>query len=560
MSSSRTLGALALIVTLALIAVQSGSTQTQAATDRFVSGEIIVQFQPGANANDRAAAHREAGGSVLAEIERTGVQLVSVTPGQEQSALARYTRNPNVVAASPNLLYSIPETLNHDGGEVVPGDFYFEDQWALNNTGQGFFCLPWINGELCIYIGTPDADIDAPEGWAVTTGSSVSVAVLDTGVDYTHPDIAPNYDGGYDFISNDSDPMDDMFHGTHVAGTIVGAMNNLSGDPAQPEGVSGVAPNARLLAYKVCDADGLCPDFAIEQGLARAIEDGAQVVNLSLGSTGLCTPMLDAAVQDAWSAGLIIVAAAGNNGDTQQVCPAAFDNVISVAAFDEDHLKASFSTYGNWVDIAAPGNAIVGPLPMFLCAGLPTTPGDEGCYDFVSGTSMAAPHVAGVAALLWSRPDVTTNSQVRDLLLDSADGAGVSPTRLDSWSIHGGLNMHDALSLAVPPTDPTPTPTPSPTPSPTATPGTEDSVIITKASYNRGKGQVKVEAISSDSPDATLTVYDNSNPAAPVEIGQLGYVSKRDLYSGVFDWPAQPGELLVQSSEGGEDSYVLRFN
>src|SRR6185369_9686758 len=158
--------------------------------------------------------------------------------------------------------------------------------WGLHNTGQLFECVdlgpPF--GELCFYIGTPDADIDAPEAWAMSTGSpSVTVAVIDTGIDYTHPDLAANYIGGVDYVNNDLDPMDDHGHGTHVAGTIAAAINNPTGDPAKEEGVVGVAPNARILAYKVCGADGSCSDFTIAQAIAQAIADGAKVINMSLG-------------------------------------------------------------------------------------------------------------------------------------------------------------------------------------------------------------------------------------------------------------------------------------
>ena len=209
----------------------------------------------------------------------------------------------------------------------------------------------------------------------------------------------------------------------------------------------GVAPNARILAYKVCRSDGTCDDFAIQQAIARAITDGAKVINMSLGETDY-SQSLDDAVQDAWNAGLVIVAGAGNDGTTDPFYPAALDNVISVAAFDEDHRRASFSNYGSWVDISAPGNAIMSTYPMAAC-GSSTTPGDTGCYTWNTGTSMATPHVAGAAALVWSRSDVTSNSQVVDILLNSADGQGVSPVRLDSWTIHGGLNLHDAVSYGL---------------------------------------------------------------------------------------------------------------
>jgi thermitase len=269
---------------LVLAAVSSGSTPRAAAfttaAGPFVSGEVLVQFKPGAAANARAAAHSQAGGSPGDEIARTSVQLVSVAPGREDAAIKAYLRNPNVLNATPNYLYSIIEPVAHSSGtEVMPGDFYFDEQWALHNTGQLFQCI--IPG-WCFYIGTPDADIDAPEAWAISQGAGVKIAIVDTGIDYTHPDLASRYAGGHDFLNHDSDPMDDMLHGTHVAGIAAAAMNNLTGNPAEEEGVAGVAPAAQLLAYKVCDSQGQCPDFAIEQGIAQAITDGAKVINISL--------------------------------------------------------------------------------------------------------------------------------------------------------------------------------------------------------------------------------------------------------------------------------------
>ncbi len=415
----------------------------------FVAGDVLVKFKPGVNANARADAHRVVGATPLVEILRTGVHRVRVPAGDESAAIARYVRNPNVLYAEPNFIRSIPTPSAHvPGSEVVPGDYHFDEQWALDNTGQAFYCIPWITGELCLYSGTPDADIDAPEAWAISRGSSdVTVAVIDTGVDYTHPDLAANYGGGDDFVSGDGDPMDDHGHGTHVAGTIAASMNNPTGTPGAAEGVVGVAPNARILAYKVCRSDGTCDDFAIQQAIARAVTDGANIINMSLGESEYSQSLNDA-VQAAWNAGLVIVAGAGNDGTTVPFYPAAFDNVISVAAFDEDHRRPSFSNYGSWVDISAPGNVIMSTYPVAAC-GSSTTPGDTGCYTWNTGTSMATPHVSGAAALVWSRSDVTSNSQVVDILLNSADGHGVAPERLDSWTIHGGLNLHDAVSYGL---------------------------------------------------------------------------------------------------------------
>jgi subtilisin family serine protease/subtilase family serine protease len=417
----------------------------QPARGRTVAGQVLVTFAPAANANAKAAAHRAAGGRVLTEIAGARVALVSVAPGDEPAAIARYRRNPNVRHAEPNYIRHVPEPAAHDGGAVVPRDTYFGQQWGFHNTGQEFYCIAWIFGDLCFYQGVPDADIDAPEAWAVSTGSpAVVVAVIDTGIDYTHPDLAAHYAGGYDFVSGDFDPLDDHGHGTHVAGTIAAGLENLTGNPGAAEGVVGVAPQARILAYKVCAADGTCTDAAVIAAIGRAVADGAKVINMSLGDTAYSQSLADA-VQAAWNAGVVIVAGAGNDGTTAPFYPAALDNVVAVGAFDEDHRRASFSNYGSWVDISAPGSNILSTYPLSKCAEA-GTPGDTGCYAWLSGTSMATPHVAGAAALLWARGDVTSHTQVVDLLLRSANPSGVSSTRLDTWTIHGGLNLHDAMS------------------------------------------------------------------------------------------------------------------
>jgi thermitase len=436
-------------VTLVISAFTARSSAQTGSANPFVAGEILVKFRPGVATNVKADAHRQARGAPRSEIVRTGVQLVAVPAGDQSAAIARYRSNPNVLYAEPNFIRSIPTPSAHTpGSEVVPGDHYFHEQWALHNAGQEFFCIPWIFGDLCLYIGTPDADVDAPEAWAISAGSpAVIVAVIDSGIDYTHPDLAANYVGGYNFVSADGNPMDDHGHGTHVSGTIAAALDNPTGDPAAAEGVVGVAPNARILAYKVCSADGACSDFAVEQALARAITDGAKVINMSLGGPEY-SQSLDDAVQDAWNAGLVIVAAAGNNGTTAPFYPAGLDNVISVAAFDEDDRRPAFSNYGSTVDISAPGNVIMSAYPMAACPAS-AVPGNSGCYTWLSGTSMAAPHVSGAAALVWSRSDVTNNQQVVDILLGSADPQGVASERLDTWTVHGGLNLHGALSYGL---------------------------------------------------------------------------------------------------------------
>ncbi len=461
------------------------------------AGEILVRFKPGANANDKADAHRQGGGARRAGVARTNIEIVRVPNGQEAASLARYRKNPNVLYAEPNFIRSIPKLLSHSGSPVVPSDFHFEEQWALHNTGQFFQCIPWPfppPDELCGYVGTPDADIDAPEAWAISTGagSEIKVAVIDSGIDHLHPDLVDAYIGGKDFVSDDDDPMDDHGHGTHVAGTIAAALNNPTGNPAEEEGVVGVAPNARLLAYKVCDAAGDCDDGRIVLAIAQAIDDGAKVINISLGDV-VESQALNDEIQDAWNANIVIVAGAGNEGNTNHFFPAAFPNVVSVAAFDEDHRRTNFTTYGNWVDLSAPGNAILSTFPMFGCGGAGTTPGDTGCYDWNTGTSMATPHVSGAAALIWSRSDVTTNAQVVEILEQSAQAQGVAPEPLNSWTIHGGLNLHEAMSYGAPTNQ-----------APVANAGSDQTVTD-----NNGNGteSVTLNGSGSSDPDGNIVSY-----------------------------------------------------
>jgi subtilisin family serine protease len=209
---------------------------------------------------------------------------VAVTRGNETAAIARYRNNPNVLYAEPNYVRSIPKpAAQGQASPVMPGDYYFREQWALHNTGQGFLCIPWIDGDFCASTSARPMRHRCPRSMGGFPGYDIPVAIVDSGVDYTHPDLASKYIGGWDFVNDDGDPMDDHGHGTHVAGTIAAAMNNPTGDPGADEGVVGVAPNAVILSYKVCTPDGSCDDFAIAQAIDRAVADGARVINMSLG-------------------------------------------------------------------------------------------------------------------------------------------------------------------------------------------------------------------------------------------------------------------------------------
>jgi subtilisin len=254
------------------------------------------------------------------------------------------------------------------------------------------------------------------------TGSGVKVAVIDTGIDYTHPDLSQNYAGGWDFVNNDNDPMDDYGHGTHVAGTIAATYNAV--------GVVGVAPDVELYALKVLDDTGSGWWSDVIAALQYAVDHGIQVTNNSYAGDSPTDPSapepvaLRAAFDSAAAAGVLHVAAAGNYGNAGGTgdnvpYPARFESVIAVAAIDESDSRPSFSSTGPAVELAAPGVLIYS-----------TTLG--GGYGFASGTSMASPHAAGAAALVISagisdgNGNGRVNDEVRTILTQSADDLGAA--------------------------------------------------------------------------------------------------------------------------------------
>jgi subtilisin family serine protease len=239
-------------------------------------------------------------------------------------------------------------------------------------------------------------------------GAGVKVAVIDTGIDYTHPDLDANYVAGYDFVNGDSDPMDDQGHGTMVSGTIAAEDNG--------SGVVGVAPQARLYVLKVLGSDGSGWESDVIAGVDWARTHGIQVVNMSLGSSS-ASYAFQTAITNASNAGLVLVAAAGNSGNCSGTgdnvsYPARFSQVIAVAATDSSDARACFSSTGSTAEIAAPGVST-------------TMPSRGGGYASASGTSFASPHVAGVAALVIAS-GVSGNSAVRQRLQTTADDLGTA--------------------------------------------------------------------------------------------------------------------------------------
>lgn len=332
----------------------------------------------------------------------TGTQQIKVPAGKEHQYIEALSRNPAVEYAEPDQVVT-----------AATHDTFFPRQYALHNEGQSFTNTA---NTLTVPGGTKDADVDAVEAWGVTTGNGIKVAIIDSGVAINHEDISAKVVARENFSDTPIRPdhpedYDKYGHGTHVAG-IVAADHDA-------EGVAGVCPGCTILDAKVLNDMGTATSSAIVKAIEWAVDNDAKVINMSLGQR-LPSRTLEAAVQNAWKEGVVIVAAAGNSGTEDRIYPAAYSNVIAVAATNNKDTKAHFSTYGDWVDVAAPGEDVYSTFPNheFVIG----TQNDRSMgYDIASGTSMASPVVAAVAALTWSTPAGTSNRSVRAKVESSAD-------------------------------------------------------------------------------------------------------------------------------------------
>jgi len=452
------------------------------AEPKFVEGQILVKPKAGATEKVKAA-HKQFGGEVVETFKNLGdIQVVRIPKGKTVAeAVAHYKKLADVEFAEPDYIVSI---------NLTPNDPKFTDGtlWGMHNTGQSG--------------GTADADIDAPEAWNTRTdASSTIVAVIDTGVRYTHEDLAGNMwknpgETGLDANGNDKatngidddgnglvddvygakyvgvqisgDPNDDNGHGSHVSGTIGGFGNN-------GKGVVGVCWRVKIMALKFLNSAGSGSSSDAIKCINYAIAKGAHVLSNSWGGGGYSTSLYNA-INSARNAGIIFVAAAGNNGannDATPFYPASYnlDNIISVAATDRNDALASFSNYGaTSVDIGAPGVSIYSTVRT-----------SDTAYATYSGTSMACPHVAGAVALVKAEFPTLTYSQLRSRILTNVD---VIASLTGKCVSNGRLNLHKALTAGT---------TPPPPPNPA-------QIAVSPASRNFGDVEV------GSSSDLTFTV------------------------------------------------------
>lgn len=371
---------------------------------------------------------------------------VTVPPGTDiLHIVSAYAADPNVESASLNHLATI---------NLTPNDTRFEQQWPLNNTGQAY---PY-SGSYTTPPGTADCDLDAPEAWDVDTATSdVLVAVLDTGVDYNHRDLAANmwkntaelnglpgvdddHNGviddvyGYDFQSNDSDPIDSNGHGTMCAGIIAAVMNNSTD-------LAGIAQNTQIMAVKGMSETGTGTTADLARGLVYAVDNGADVVSMSFSAPVSDQVLADAVVYAA-AHGVMLVAAAGNDNRDALVYPARYYQVLGVGATDSNDTRASFSNYCCWVDVAAPGVDIL----CLRATGTSRGTVQDPYVTVASGTSMACPYAAGVAALILSRTPAFNPENIRSILKMTSD-----PKPQDQYIGQGRINAARALTVTTSP-------------------------------------------------------------------------------------------------------------
>lgn len=379
----------------------------------YVDDQILVRFNPTSPQGKIQNLLQEADATIVSDISNLGVFILDIPKGEVESTIRELRRRPEILLAEPNYyVYA---------DDIIPSDPGFGSQYGLIN-------------------------IRAPQGWDLSTGATwVTIAVIDTGVDLSHPELAYKTIQGYDFVNNDDVPQDDNGHGTHVAGIAAAASNN-------GVGITGVSWGANIMPLKVLNSAGNGTYADVASAIVWATDHGAQVINMSLGGS-FPSSVLEDAVNYAYARGMVQVAAAGNSGSGTVLYPAHYAPVIAVAATDNFNSHAGFSNYGPEVDLAAPGVLIYSLYP-------------GGGYGYRSGTSMAAPFVAGLASILIGLPGNYDAGFVENQMESTALDLGAA-----GWDVYYGaglIQMDAAIQLATPPT-PTPTMMPTATATFTAT-------------------------------------------------------------------------------------------
>jgi subtilisin family serine protease len=443
---------LAAVVTVASAALTIGPAQgsvepstpptASAISPAYVPAQVLVRFKRGTSTSAAAIVLRAAGAHTVKTLSALGVRVVSVPAGREAVTVSTLRHNRSVEFAERDATVA--------SADVTPNDPYWPKEWSLTKIG-------------------------APAAWGTTTGDAgVTVAVLDSGLNATLPEFAGRVVAGYNFVAGNSDTTDDNSHGTAAAGVALAEGNN-------GYDVAGVCWKCRVMPVKVLDAAGSGTTSGLASGITWAVDHGARVISMSLAGASN-TSTVSSAVAYAVAHGVVLVAAAGNSGCDCKAYPAANAGVIAVAATDANDALTSYSDFGSWVALAAPG------------ANYSTWPSGN-VYQF-SGTSSATPVVAGAAALVLSTNPGMTPSDVATLLERTA-------TPLAPGAVaYGRVNVASAVAAAAGQLAVTPSASASPTVSASATPPPPTATPAPSASTTTSP----VASPSSPTPASAATV------------------------------------------------------
>jgi serine protease len=452
---------------------QPNSNTNTAQNQNFVPGQVLVKFKSNHQAAGSADISAISGLSIKSGSSQSNFSSVNINSissnGFKSNSVAGTTQDKQKtldtvkqLQSDPNVEYAEPNYIFKDSSYTSNDPLYTNGTlWGLNNTGQ--------NG------GTVDKDINAPEAWNTAASQpGVKIAILDSGVDYTHPDLAANIDllntsgavtpgniNGYNFcdVANctglgNNNPMDDYGHGTMVAGIAAAVgQNNIGG--------IGACPKCTIMPIKVIDSSGNGTASSITSGIYYAIDHGAKVISMSLGAGGITSQSIHNAIAQAVSQNIIVVAAAGNCGDSsfasngcsyqnQPVYPGSDSNVIAVGSIDRNGNKSSFSNANSYVDVVAPGEDIVSTIPSgkyvdSSCNDSNFGTANDGFAD-CSGTSMSTPYVAGGIGLMLSvNPNLNFYS-VKNILQSTSKDIGAAG--YDIQTGYGIMDLNAAVNQA----------------------------------------------------------------------------------------------------------------
>ena len=455
----------------------------------FVSDEVLLQFDPFFPPEALQQTLESQSFTIIDTIEAIGVKVIQVPADQVASSIDALANLPGVVAVEPNYLAEMTDTIPND------------PDWIFQYGSSA---------------------IHAPQGWDINTGSnSVTIAIIDTGIDLTHPDLAGKIVAGYDFVNSDFDPQDDNGHGTHVSGIAAAITNNSLG-------VAGISWGAKLMPLKALNAFGNGTFDDVAAAIVWAADHGAQVVNLSLGGTNPST-ILQSAVEYANAKGCVVIAAAGNTGSSV-LYPARYPSVIAVGATDNNNLHPAFSNTGPELSVSAPGVQIYSTLPLVL-----------GGYGYKSGTSMSTPYTSGLVAILIGLGSSWSPDSIRTTLETTALDLG-APGKDNEFG-YGLIQMDAAIQVLLPTSTPEITDTSAPpassgqeqivsSPTPTATlelpPLTETPVVIPE-----GTADLYIQVAPSQEPSATLlasaTVFTTYTPTATKAPSQTASITETQI-------------------------------